>query len=281
MIISGKAIKAAVIGDPISHSLSPQIHNYWLEQNKIDGVYIALKIHPEDLQDCVQSLVKMGFAGFNVTLPHKEEIFKICQRKSKSAEFCKAVNTVIITSEGELFGHNSDVDGFINNLKENAQDFDLKDKIAFVIGAGGAARAAIYGLIKEGVRKIYITNRNEKKAIDLIADFNSKANIVLEFLNQIEFEERLKECDLLVNTTSLGMENQPPLLINLDFLPKSAIVYDIVYKPLMTELLSNAQNRGNKIVTGIGMLLHQAVVGFEAWFKVKPEIDQSIKKQIS
>ena len=274
MLISSKAIKAAVIGNPISHSLSPKIHNFLLEKHQIDGVYLALKIEKNDLAICVESLIKMGFAGFNVTAPHKEEIFKICDYTSNTAKLCKAVNTVIVTQDKKLFGHNSDAEGFINHFKNSAPDFDFNNKNIFVIGSGGAARAAIYSLIKAKTKKIFITNRNQNRAEELIkdfADFAAQKNCELKFLDAKNFEEKLDICNLLVNSTTLGMEGQEPLRIDLKNLNQSAIVYDIVYKPLITELLQVAQSRGNKVVTGVGMLLNQALIGFEAWFKQKPD----------
>ena len=149
-------IKAGVIGDPISHSLSPAIHNFFLKKYNINGSYEAILIKKENLQESVFKLVNQGFAGFNVTIPHKEEIFKICDFKSKTASLTKAVNTVIVTSDKKLFGHNSDCEGFLNNLKENFLDFSLENKNCFVIGAGGAARAIIYSLIKSQVKNIFI-----------------------------------------------------------------------------------------------------------------------------
>lgn len=273
-------IKAAVIGDPISHSLSPKIHNYFLKKYQIDGSYEAIKIPKNELKQSVKSLIEQGFSGFNVTIPHKEEIFKICDYKSQTATLTGAVNTVVITSEKKLFGHNSDAEGFLNNLIETCPDFNFKNKNAFVIGAGGAARAIIYSLIKSGVKNIFITNRNQNRAINLIEDFAIFANekkCELTFLNQKDFEKNLENCDLLTNSTSLGMTGQDPLNLDLKNLKKSAIVYDIVYKPLMTPLLQEAKKQGNKIVTGIGMLVHQALIGFELWFKQKPEIDEKLK----
>jgi shikimate dehydrogenase len=270
-------IKAAVIGDPISHSLSPIIHNYFLEKFKINGSYQAIKIAKEDLKLEVSNLVNQGYAGFNVTIPHKEEIYKLCNYKSKSAQITKAVNTALITPDGKLFGHNSDVDGFLNNLKKSQINFSLKDKTAFVIGAGGAARAIIYALIKENVREIFLTNRNEKRAQNLIADF-SDFNIKINFCEMPHFEKNLINCDLLINATSLGMQGQEQLEINLNSIKKSAIIYDIVYKPLMTNLLLAAQKNKNNVVTGIGMLVEQALIGFELWFKEKPQDTAQITK---
>jgi shikimate dehydrogenase len=281
---SAKAIKAAVIGDPISHSLSPKIHNFLLKKYAIDGVYIALQIAEGDLKSCVKSLVKMGFAGFNVTIPHKEKIFKICDFKSRSAELTGAVNTVIITPDKKLFGHNSDAEGFLNNLKNSQTDFDLKNKTTFVIGAGGAARAVVYGLIKSGVKEIFITNRSKNRVTKLIknfAKFSKEKNCEIKFLNSKNFTRNLDSCDLLVNSTSLGMAGQQALVMDLKNLKKSAIVYDIIYKPLMTDFLKVAEAQGNEIITGIGMLTEQALIGFEAWFKQKAEIDEELKNLLT
>lgn len=281
--MSQKEIKAAVIGDPISHSLSPKIHNHFLEKYHIKGSYEAIKIEKENLKEGIENLKINKFAGFNVTIPHKEEIFKICDFKSQTALLTKAVNTVVITNDGKLFGHNSDAEGFLNNLIQTHQDFEIKDKKAFVIGAGGAARAVIYSLIKSGASKVIITNRSEdrvQKIIEDFANFSSEKKCNLEFLNREDFENNLNECDLLVNSTSLGMVGQEPLKLDIKNLKKSAIVYDIVYNPLMTDLLKDAKKQGNKIVTGIGMLIHQALIGFELWFKEKPEIDYDLEKKL-
>jgi shikimate dehydrogenase len=277
-------LKAAVIGDPISHSLSPKIHNSLLKKYGIDGSYEAILVKKGELKSAIDEMKKNGFAGFNVTIPHKEEVFKICDYKSKTAELTGAVNTVVFTEDQKLFGHNSDVDGFLNNLKNSNPDFDLNGKNAFVIGAGGAARAIVYGLIKSGAKKIFITNRTQDRAAELIknfANFSAEKNCTIEFLDEKTFAETLDKCDFLTNSTSLGMDGQEPLKLDLKKLKKEAMVYDIVYKPLMTELLKSAQARKNKITTGIGMLVFQALIGFELWFKVKPEIDENFIKMIA
>lgn len=267
-------IKSAVIGDPISHSLSPKIHNFLLSQYKIDGEYEAILVEKDQLKSFLQSAIKDNFSGFNVTIPHKEEIFKLCDYKSKSAFLTGAVNTVVITEDKKIFGHNSDVEGFSNNLKYLQPNFDLRNKSAFVVGAGGASRAIVYALIKDGAKKIFITNRNQIRAEELIKNFKKFAaekKCQIEFLNKDSFCANLENCDLLVNASSLGMTGQEELEIDLTKLKSDAIVFDIVYKPLMTNLLKNAQNRGNPIITGIGMLIFQALIGFELWFKKKPE----------
>jgi shikimate dehydrogenase len=277
-------IKAAVIGDPISHSLSPIIHNFFLKKYNIEGSYVALQIKKDDLNQSIFNLIQEGFAGFNVTLPHKEAVFKICDFKSKTAELTGAVNTAIITIDGKIFGHNSDAEGFLKNLQNSQKDFDLNNKTAFVIGAGGAARAIVYGLIKSGVKKIVITNRSQDRAAELIkkfSQFSAEKKCELSFLNAENFSKNLNQCDLFINSTSLGMSGQQPLNVDLKNLSKHTIVYDIVYKPLITDLLRQAQKNGNKIVTGIGMLTNQALVGFEAWFKQKPEIDENLENLLT
>ncbi len=272
-------LKAAVIGDPISHSLSPKLHNFWLKKYNIDGEYTAIQVKNLNFEKDVMSIVDAGFAGFNVTIPHKEKIFNLCTTKTSKALLTKAVNTVTIDKNKNLTGDNSDVFGFLNNFKYHQPYFNLKNKNAFVIGAGGAARAILFGLISEQIKNIFITNRDEKRAQNLISDFRNFANekkCNLFFLDKKSFEKKLPECDLLVNSTSLGMQGQEELFLNISTLKKSAIVYDIVYKPLFTNLLKNSQNQGNKIVTGLGMLAFQAAIGFEYWFHKKPEINDEL-----
>ncbi len=273
-------IKAAVIGDPISHSLSPKIHNFLLSKHHIDGEYNSILVKKDEIKSFINSAIENGLAGFNVTIPHKEEIFKICDYKSKSATLTGAVNTVVITADKKIFGHNSDVDGFSNHLKNSEPNFDLKNKNAFVIGSGGAARALVYALIKDGAKNIYITNRNKNRAEELIKNFSEFAaekKCKLHFLEKETFAKKLSDCDLLVNSSSLGMSGQDQLEIDLQNLNSQAIVFDIVYKPLMTELLKTSQERGNKIITGLGMLIFQALIGFELWFKQKPD-DKFVKE---
>ncbi len=279
--MTNKIIKAGVIGDPIAHSLSPIIHNFLLKKYDISGSYEAIHVKKNDLKSKINYLINNDFVGFNVTIPHKEEIFLMCDYLSNSARAIGAVNTVIITHDKKIFGHNSDSDGFINNLKFNVPDFNLKSKQVFLVGAGGASRAIIYGLIKSSVAKIFIYNRDQQRANNLIkhfCDFANKNNCQLNVLDKKSFDDNLKNCDLLVNSSSLGMEGQDPLMIDLSKLKKTALVYDIVYKPLITDLLNQASKNGNKIITGLGMLINQALIGFEAWYKKKPENDQQLEK---
>lgn len=271
-------IKSAVIGDPISHSLSPKIHNYFLKKYNISGDYRAIKVDSKNLEKEINNLVRLGYKGFNITIPHKESVIKFCDHLSNTAKMIGAVNTISILENNKIFGHNSDAQGFIDNIEFYYPDFEFKNKKIFVIGAGGAARAVIYALINKNVKKIFITNRNEIRVRNLINDFKNLAinkNCQIEFLTKDEFEKSLNDCDLLVNSSSLGMVGMPDLEINISNLNQNAIVNDIVYKPLMTNLLKSAQQNGNRIVTGIGMLFFQALIGFEMWFAKKAEFDNA------
>jgi shikimate dehydrogenase len=275
-------IKAGVIGFPISHSLSPIIHNFYLNKYKIDGTYEAFAIPNENFEDSIKNLVEQqNLSGFNITIPHKEKIYNLCHHLSKTAQITKAVNTVIIMQNGKFFGHNSDAEGFIKNFFNHFPNYQLNHKKCLVIGAGGASRAIVYSLISQKVAKIFITNRDQEKALKLIADFKnfSQQNLVeLEFVPLKTKFDFLNEIDLIINGTSLGMINQQKLDIDISNAKKTAIVYDIVYKPLITDLLRQAKELDLKIITGIGMLIEQALIGFEAWFKIKAEFDLELEK---
>ena len=279
---SKNLIKAGVVGFPISHSLSPTIHNFYLKKYKINGTYEAFAIPNENFEESIKNLVdQQKLSGFNITIPHKEKIYNLCSHLSKTAQITKAVNTVIILQNGKFFGHNSDADGFIKNFYNHCPNYQLSNKKCFVIGAGGASRAIIYSLISQKVAKIFIANRDHEKALKLIEDFKnfSQQNLVeLEFVPLKKNFEFLSEIDLIINSTSLGMINQSKLDIDISNAKKSAIVYDIVYKPLITDILKQAETLNLKIITGIGMLIEQALIGFEAWFKIKSEFDLELEK---
>ena len=281
---SKNLIKAGVIGFPISHSLSPIIHNFYLKKYKINGTYEAFAIPNENFEESIKNLVdQQQLSGFNITIPHKEKIYNLCSHLSKTAQITKAVNTVIILQNGKFFGHNSDAEGFIKNFFNNCENYQLNNKKCLVIGAGGACRAIVYSLISQKVRKIFIANRDQEKALKLIADFKnfSQQNLVeLEFVPLKTKFDFLNEIDLIINGTSLGMVNQQKLDIDISNAKKTAIVYDIVYKPLITDLLRQAKELDLQIITGIGMLIEQALIGFEAWFKTKAEFDLELEKII-
>jgi shikimate dehydrogenase len=265
---------AAVIGDPIAQSLSPYLHNYWLKQNKIDGVYIPLKVSVAEFSEFIKSMHSLGFCGFNITIPHKESALKLCNFISLAAKQIGAVNTITIDQDGKIYGDNSDHFGFIQNIKSEYPNFDFKNKKVLLLGAGGAARAIVFGLLNQGVAEITIANRDLIRAENLAQNFLKMGQIkTISWNNR---DKNLSDFDMLINSTSLGMSGKDELEIALNNLKKSALVCDIVYKPLMTKLLKQAQQQGNLTVTGIGMLVYQGVIGFEKWFKTKPEVDKKL-----
>lgn len=272
-MITGNASIAGVIGDPIKHSLSPLLHNYWLNKYSIDGVYIPLHVTNENLQTVIRSLGDYGIEGINVTVPHKESVIEYLDIVEEEAQKIGAVNTIYV-KDNKLVGTNTDAYGFIHNIRSNLpKNYSLEGMNILILGAGGAARAAIYGLLNENVSAITICNRTIEKAHELQKYFGSKINVV-EYNQK---EEVLAATDLVVNTTSLGMVGKHPLEINLSTLKIGGIVHDIVYNPLETELLKQAKDRGYHIITGIGMLLHQAVPGFEHWFGFRPTVDNELE----
>jgi len=268
-------MKSAVIGYPVAHSKSPLIHEYWLKKYGIAGSYEAIPAAPEDLKKIIHDLVEQGYGGFNVTVPHKEAMMEICDDLDSTARAIEAVNTVVIKDK-KLHGMNTDAFGFIENLKSNKPDFDFSDSDVLVLGAGGASKAVIYALIEEGVNKIYLSNRTQEKAKKLSQKFTPYVEVV----SWDKKENFLKHSNLLVNTTSLGMTGKPNLTIDLHNLPETALVTDIVYSPLTTDLLRNAQARNLQTVTGIGMLLHQARPAFQAWSGILPDIDDALEAQV-
>lgn len=265
-------IKTGVIGFPISHSLSPVIHNHWIEKYGLSGSYEALNIPPKDLETDLQRLIREGFKGFNLTVPHKELVIPLCDDIDDTARIIGAVNTLWVEDE-RLKGTNTDKYGFIENLKAKAPGMSCKDGPAVVLGAGGAARAVIRGLLDEGAPEIRLINRTAERAEKLAEDFREPC---LTTALWSEKNAALADAALLVNTTTLGMRGQPPLDISLDRLPANAPVCDIVYNPLETKLLGKAKARGHITVDGLGMLLHQARPAFERWYGVLPEIDEDL-----
>lgn len=268
-------IKAAVIGHPVAHSLSPLIHGHWFRAYNIAGAYEAVDVSPDMLKTRINAMLNDNYTGLNVTVPHKQAVMELCDRLDETAQAVGAVNTIVIRN-GKIEGRNTDAYGFIGNLKQKFPDFDFKKAPVLVLGAGGAARAVTYGLLQEGVPEIRIANRTRENAEILAHDF-PRTKIV-------EWSERAaagSDISLLANTTVLGMKGQMPLDMDLSFLSGTAMVYDIVYKPLLTDLLKNAQARHLKIVTGIGMLLHQARPAFAAWTGIMPDVTKELELLIS
>lgn len=259
---------AGVIGFPVAHSRSPRLHGHWLRRYGIDGYYVPLQIAPDDLGSCLISLVKMGFRGVNVTIPHKEKALALADRFTPLAQRIGAANTLTFTDQG-IEADNTDAHGFTQNILDAAPDW--APRCVALLGAGGASRAVIAALQDRGATEIRLTNRSPERAAHLAAEFG------LTMLPWAERETMLDGCDTLINATSLGMTGQPPLPLRLDALPRSAVVNDLVYSPLETPLLASARARGNPAVDGLGMLLHQAAPGFERWFGVAPTVDQALR----
>jgi shikimate dehydrogenase len=264
--------RACVIGSPVAHSRSPLIHGYWLREHKIDGDYTRHEVKPEDIDSFLKNFSNGPFTGCNVTLPHKESAARNVKDASPVVRALGVANTLWLEN-GTLRADNSDVPGFLAHLDDTIPGWDRKTKHAVVLGAGGAARAVVYGLYQRGVTKITIVNRSRERAEQLIKEIKIETNIAS--FDQID--ALISSADLLVNTTSLGMKGQPRLQIDLKNLKKSAAVCDVVYVPLETELLLQARERGHATVDGLGMLLHQAVVGFEKWFGVKPKVTKELR----
>lgn len=267
-------INAGVIGDPVDHSLSPVIHGHWLATCNIDGTYEARHFSPDGLKTGISQLVDAGWSGFNVTLPHKTAIMAYCTSCDETAMAVGAANTIMIDIAGRLHASNSDVYGFLQHLKTSWPGFGDCDKTALIIGAGGAARAAVYALLSAGWRDIRIVNRTAHKAKALAHEFG----IVQK--NWDDIAQILPETGLLVNTTTLGMYGHSDPDIDVALMPEDAGVYDIVYRPLETTLLVNARANGLVAVDGLGMLIHQAKPGFMRWYGVEPAIDDALMDKL-
>jgi shikimate dehydrogenase len=262
---TGTILRAGVVGHPVKHSRSPIIHGYWLEQFGINGRYDRYDVKPEDFSHFVKTLSEQGLQGVNVTIPHKEAAFLALDEATERARRLKAANTLWFEN-GKLWGDNTDSIGFLANLDQGHPGWDINAKSALILGAGGAARAIIAGLQERNIEKITIVNRTRERAEELA--LMSGGQVAVAEWSKLSFQ--LESADLVVNTTSLGMSGQPDLDLSLDPLGKNALVTDIVYVPLETNLLKQARLRGNPVVDGLGMLLHQAVPGFEHWFGNAP-----------
>jgi shikimate dehydrogenase len=261
---------ACLIGWPAAHSRSPLIHHYWLRKLGIEGGYNIEAIPPEGFAEFVQHLSGHGFVGANVTLPHKERALALTVPDAR-ARAVGAANTLWYEG-GELRSTNTDIEGFINNLDASAKGWDNIDD-ALVLGAGGSSRAVVYGLIERGIKRVHLANRTTERALALADQFGPAVHPVA----WEKLDELLPRAGLLVNTTSLGMHGQPALDVDVNLLASRAIVADLVYVPLETELLKASQARGLKTADGLGMLLHQAVRGFELWFGQRPQVTSELR----
>ena len=275
MIISGKAKLAGVIGDPIGHSLSPRLHAHWLEVYGIDGAYVPLNVARESFAFALRGLRLTGFAGLNVTVPHKEAAFALADRVDDAARAAGAVN-LLIFRDGHIEGRNTDSAGFSASLVEQLGANALHGKTVVLLGAGGAARAVIIALDVLGVSEIRLVARS--RADSLVREMKASVKTELKSFAFENWPEAASGAALLVNATSAGMKGKPALTLPLDPLPREAIVCDIVYNPMETPLLATARARGHATIDGLGMLMHQAVPAFEAFFGVKPQVTPALRK---
>lgn len=267
---------AGVIGHPIAHSKSPQLHGHWLKKYGLAGHYVPMDVTPDDLGVVLRSLPKAGFVGANVTVPHKEAALRLADFVSKRAKLIGAANTLFFGEDGKIYADNTDGYGFMQNLRGGAPDWSPSDGPAVVFGAGGASRAVLQGLLEAGVPKIMLTNRTQARADQLKEEFGDRITVV----DWIQAGNVIEEAELVVNTTSLGMQGQPELRVPLDGLQPGAVVTDLVYAPLKTKLLQTAEDAGCTTVDGLGMLLYQAVPGFERWFGTRPEVTDDLRAAV-
>ena len=264
---------AGVIGNPIAHSKSPRLHRHWLHQYGVAGDYVPLHVSDEDLRPVLRALPRMGFVGVNITIPHKVAVMSIADQVSDRATLIGAANTLSFRPDGGIFADNTDGYGFISNLKQGAPDWDPSDGSVAVLGAGGAARAVISALIEAGARHILLSNRTRPKAESLRQDYGSRVEVV----DWVQAGNMIADALTVVNTTSLGMEGAGEFRVPLDGLRPGMVVTDLVYTPLRTKLLLEADQAGCTTVDGLGMLLHQAVPAFERWFGPRPIVDDEAR----
>ena len=274
--MSDNKIKAGVIGWPIDHSLSPKLYKYWLEKYSMSGSYNAFAVEKIAISELLKNIVGEGFAGLNVTVPHKQVVMKYIDVLSDRARKIGAVNTITVQKSGLLFGDNTDGFGFLENLRHNYVGFNVTDGPSIVIGAGGAARAIVAALVNAGAPIVKVVNRTHSNAKKLADDIGGP----IEVLDWNYRPHALVGANFVTNATTLGMVGKPPLELSLEALPSGALVNDIVYAPLETQLLKNAKNKGNPSVDGIGMLLHQARPGFKSWFGVEPKVTEDLRRHV-
>ncbi|MDH5410328.1 MAG: shikimate dehydrogenase [Alphaproteobacteria bacterium] len=271
-----KFLLAGVMGWPVMHSRSPMMHNYWFEQQGLAGTYVPLAIEPGKLAPALRALHPLGFAGCNLTIPHKQDAMEIVDEVDEVAARIGAISCVVARPDGSLFGTNNDWLGFIGNLKQQQPDWRADAGPAAVIGGGGGARAVCYGLMQEGVPEIRLVNRTPERAQAIAAEFGGPIRVVA----WADRHDALDGVATLVNTTSQGMVGMPDLDLRLDRLPGAALVSDIIYTPLETPLLAAARQRGNPTVNGLGMLLHQGIPAWKLWFGVEPAVTDELREMM-
>lgn len=267
---------AAVIGSPVSHSRSPRLFSHWLRKYGIPGHYIPMDVPAEKLEETLRLLPQLGFVGLNVTIPYKEAVMQIADKVSDRATLIGAANTLVFGEDGSIHADNTDGYGFVENLRQGAPDWQPEAGPAVVFGAGGAARAILASLLDVGVPEIRLTNRNRDRAEQLQSEFGDRITVH----DWVQAGNIIEDCATVVNTTSLGMTGKPDFRVPLDALTPDMVVTDIVYTPLQTRLLKEAAEVGCTTVDGLGMLLHQAVPGFERWFGTRPEVDEALRAAV-
>lgn len=267
---------AGVIGDPIAHSLSPRLHGHWLKRYGLKGHYVPLHVTHQNLADVLRIMPEMGFVGVNITIPHKEFVLSLATQVSDRAALIGAANTLTFLGNGQIQADNTDGIGFLSNIRQNLPGWTAGTGPALVLGAGGAAKAIVSALINDGAPKVTVVNRTRLRADALKDQFGAR----VETQDWTRISDLVGDVALIVNTTSLGMVGQSPLTIDLSRLTPPTVVTDIVYKPLETELLATARQMGCETVDGLGMLLHQAVPGFERWFGYTPMVDDDLRAAV-
>ena len=272
-----KKLSAGVVGWPVKHSISPVLHRFWLETNKLYGDYALFSVMPNNFNAFMKSLPHKNIRGLNITLPYKQEVLKFCDSIDDAATRAGAVNTIVINHDRKLLGTNTDIYGFVQNFKSQYPQWSPNSSPVAVIGSGGAARAVVIGLQDYlNVKNIKLFNRSKNRALSLAEDLGGFITVL--DLDQLSSE--LSDVSMLINATNLGMSGQNKLNIDITNLSQECIVYDIVYSPLETRLLEAARSQGNPTVDGLGMLLYQAQPGFECWFGIKPTVTDSLKEHV-
>jgi shikimate dehydrogenase len=276
MAASDRFLLAGVMGWPVHQSRSPMLHNYWFKQHNLAGTYVPLAVKPQDIETALRGLPALGFAGVNITIPHKQTSMPLMAEIDAVGRGIGAINLVVVRPDGSMAGSNTDAYGCITNIRQMQPEWRPDAGPVAIMGAGGAARTAIWALADAGVKEIRIANRTHERALTVAKELRAPCKVV-------RWEERHDILDgvaVLVNATNQGMIGQPPLDLKLDKLPQHAIVYDIVYNPIETPLLAAARARGHRIIPGLGMLLNQAPPAWKAWFGIEPKVTPELRKMI-
>ena len=276
MTASDKFLLAGVMGWPVGQSRSPMLHNYWFREHNLAGTYVPLAVKPEDIETALRGLPALGFAGVNITIPHKQTSMAVMTEIHATGRGIGAINLVVVRPDGSMVGSNTDAYGCIQNIRQQQPDWRADSGPVVIVGAGGAARTAIWALADHGVRDIRIVNRTHERALTVARDVGGPLTV-------FPWQQRhdvLEGATMLVNATNQGMIGQQPLDLKLDKLPKSAIVYDIVYNPIDTPLLLAARARGHRTIPGLGMLLNQAPPAWKAWFGIEPKVTPELHRMI-